>query len=65
MRARLGNVIIWTMCLLTVLISFFVDGATKDLSGIKSLPYWWVAAAVVGLMGVVAHYIHKHTDYDR
>ena len=57
MRARLRNVIIWTMCLLTALIGTYVDVATKDLSETESLKYWWVAAAVIGLMGVVAHYV--------
>lgn len=54
MRAQLGNVILWTTCLLGALIIYAaVSGNVQE----DMIVYWWVAAAVVGLMGVAAHYL--------
>ena len=51
MLARLANAILWRAVFLVVLISVDADVATNVV------PYWWVAAAVIGLMGVAAHYV--------
>ena len=52
-------VIIWTICLLMALTGFFVDAATKDLSGTEALPYWWMAIAVFGLMAAAVLIVQK------
>ena len=54
MRAQLGNVILWTMCLLAALIIYVAASGNVQQD---TVIYWWVAAAVIGLMGVVAHYV--------
>jgi protein-S-isoprenylcysteine O-methyltransferase Ste14 len=51
MRARLGNVILGTTVFLLVLISVYAEVATNVV------PYWWVAAAVVALIGLAAHHV--------
>jgi hypothetical protein len=54
MLARLGNVILWTMCLLAVLIIYAAVSSNVQQDMVI---YWWVAAAVIGLIGVVVHYM--------
>ena len=51
MRARLGIVILGTAVFPVVLISVYADGATNVV------PYWWVAAAGLHLIGLAAHYV--------
>ena len=54
MRARLGNVIFWIMCLLTALIIYVVvSGHVQS----DMVVYWWVAAAVLGLIGLAVSYV--------
>jgi hypothetical protein len=53
MRAQLGNVILWTMCLLAALIIY---AAASGNVPADMVVYWWVAAALIGLIGVAAHY---------
>jgi hypothetical protein len=54
MRAQLGNVILYTACALVALIIYVLvsDHVQQDM-----VVYWWVAAAIIGLMGVAAHYV--------
>ena len=54
MRAQLGNVILWTMCLLAALIIYVAASGNVQQDMVM---YWWVAAAVIGLIGVAAHYV--------
>ena len=53
MLAQWGNVILWTTCLLAALIIYMAaSGNVQDM-----VIYWWVAAAVIGLIGVAIHYV--------
>jgi hypothetical protein len=54
MRARLGNVILWIACFLVFLIIYVLvsDHVQQDM-----VVFWWLGAAVIGLIGVVAHYL--------
>jgi len=50
----IGKRDLWTTCLLAALIIYAaVSGNVQE----DMIAYWWVAAAVVGLMGVAAHYL--------
>jgi hypothetical protein len=54
MLARLANVIFWTMWLLAALIIYWA--VSGNVQG-DMVMYWWVAAVVIGLIGVAAHYV--------
>jgi hypothetical protein len=54
MRAQWGNVILWTTCLLAALIIYIASSGNVQRG---MAIYWWVAAAVIGLIGVAAHYV--------
>jgi hypothetical protein len=54
MLARLGNVILWIMCALAALILYAaISGKVQP----DMVVYWWVAAAVFGLIGMAARYV--------
>ncbi len=52
MLAQWANVILWTTCLLAALIIYVAASGNVRADMVV---YWWVAAAVIGLMGVAAH----------
>jgi hypothetical protein len=54
MRARLGNVILWTACFLVFLIIYVL---VSDHVQPGMVPYWWMASAAIGLIGLLAHYM--------
>jgi len=54
MRARLGNVILLTACLVVGVIIYVL---ASDHMSPGSVPYWWLTAVGVGLIGIAARYM--------